>query len=77
MQVFTNWKLYFWLSDMRASFPTMTKWERRVFILASYFMKDEGRHWREHNKGGFSEFEKIIRDWASERVSKLNWEAPL
>lgn len=77
LQVFANWKLKYWLSDMRASFPTMTKWERRVFILASYFMQDEGRHWRDHNKRGFTEFETIIRDWASQKVNQINWAVPL
>ena len=74
MQVFTNWKLLFWLSDQKQNFPTMSKWERRIFIIASYFMKDEGKHWREHNKQGFSDFEKIVSNWASMQKEKnLNW----
>jgi len=77
LQVFTNWKMDFWLSDLRSSFPTMTKWERRIFIVASYFMKDEGSHWRNHNKKGFSDFEVLIRDWAAERVQIKDWNIPL
>ncbi len=77
LQVFANWKLHFWLSDLRSSFPTMTKWERRIFIVASYFMKDEGSHWRSHNKKGFSEFELLIRNWAAEKAQNADWNIPL
>jgi hypothetical protein len=77
MQVFTHWKLQFWLTDQKQNFPTMSKWERRIFIIASYFMKDEGSHWRSFNKKGFSEFEIIVRDWAAQKVSDKNWEIPL
>ena len=78
MQVFTNWKLSFWLSDQKQNFPTMSKWERRIFIIASYFMKDEGKHWISHNKDGFSDFEKIVSNWASMQKGKnLNWSITL
>lgn len=77
IQIFANWKLHFWLSDQKINFSTMTKWERRIFILASYFMKDEGRHWREHNKTNFTDFEKIVRDWGSEKIKNINWDIPL
>lgn len=55
----------------------MTKWERRIFIIASYFMKDEGNHWRTHNKNGFSEFEILITDWAADRRKIIDWNIPL
>jgi hypothetical protein len=77
LQVFSNWKMDFWLSDLRSNFPTMTKWERRIFIVASYFMKDEGSHWRNHNKKGFSDFEILIRDWAADRIQIKDWNIPL
>lgn len=77
MQIFTNWKLQFWLTDQKQRFPYMSKWERRIFIIASYFMKDEGKHWREHNKKNFSDFELIVRDWAASKVNNTNWEIPL
>jgi hypothetical protein len=77
LQVISNWKLDYWISDLRSSFPTMTEWERRIFIVASYFMKDEGSHWRFHNKNGFSEFEILIRDWAADRIKIKDWNIPL
>lgn len=77
MQIFTHWQLQFWLSDQKQNFSTMTRWERRIFIIASYFLKDEGRHWRDHNKNSFSDFEIIVRDWASKKISNPNWKIPL
>ncbi len=40
-------------------------------------MKDEGSHWRTHNKNGFSEFEIIVRNWAAKKIINTNWEIPL
>lgn len=77
IQIFTKWKLSFWLSDLKQNFPTMTKWERRIYIISSYFLNEEGKHWRDHNKNQFSNFEIIIRDWASKKISSKTWELPL
>ncbi len=63
----TNWNSHFWLLDIKNQFNTLTTWERRAIINASYFLSDEGRHWREHNKRIFSKEEKLIRDWCSDR----------
>jgi hypothetical protein len=73
-----NMRNRYWLSDIKASFSTMTKWERRAFIAASYILKDEGHHWREHTKNQFSKLEKLVRDWvASKEPSQNNWNLPL
>ena len=63
----TNWNVYHWLVDIKNQFNTLTSWERRAVIYASYFLNDEGKHWREHNKKIFSKEEKLIRDWCSDR----------
>ncbi len=76
-QVFINWEMAFWLSDIKRNFQTMSKWERRVFIIGSYFMKDEGKHWRNHNKKEFSAFEIIVRDWTENKIKDENWRIPL
>jgi hypothetical protein len=76
-QVFASWRMQFWLSDLKPNFSTMTKWERKIFILGSYFMKDEGRHWRDHNKNNFSDYEMIVRDWGAEKIQSKTWEIPL
>lgn len=62
-----NWDCDFLLTDIKNNYPTMTRWERRAFIYASYFLGDEGKHWRTHNKNNFNKEETLIRDWSAER----------
>jgi len=78
MYAMTNLDNSYWLSDMKSRFSTLSKWERRAFIPASYLLRDEGSHWREHTKGQFTEFEVIVRDWvASKNPSQSGWRIPL
>lgn len=72
-----RWSEWVWLSDRRESFRTMRPAERRAFIMASYYMKDEGRHWREHIKNELSPFEVITRDWMADKRSRPDWRIPL
>ena len=62
-----NWDCHYWLVDVKNQFTTLTTWERRAFIYASYFLGDEGRHWRDHSKNLFSKEEALTRDWCAER----------
>ncbi|WP_223253694.1 RNA-directed DNA polymerase [Flavobacterium sp. LM5] len=62
-----NWNCHYWLVDVKNQFTTMTTWERRAFIYASFILGDEGKHWRSHNKNLFSKEESLIRDWCSDR----------
>jgi hypothetical protein len=41
---------YAWLSDIKKNFAGMHPLQRRLLIVSSYFLGDEGKHWREHNK---------------------------
>lgn len=78
MYAMTNLNNHYWLSDIKSRFSTLSKWERRAFIPASYFLKDEGTHWREHTKGQFTEFELLVRDWvASKNPLQSGWNIPL
>jgi len=45
--------------------------ERNAFIVASYYLGDEGKHWRTHIKHSLSPMENVIREWYSERISKI------
>lgn len=76
-QVMTKWRAHYWLSDIKKTFSTMDARQRRTFILSSYFLGDEGKHWRDHNKKNFNAIELIYRDWASERVNKKDLEKAL
>ena len=68
----TNWNCHYWLVDTKNQFQTLTTWERRAVIYASYFLGDEGKHWREHNKSMFSNEEVLVRDWCSARKQASN-----
>ena len=63
----TNWNCHYWLVDIKSQFTTLTTWERRAVIYASYFLGDEGNHWRQHNKNLFSKEEVLLRDWCASR----------
>lgn len=66
-----------WLSDIKKNFTGMHPLQRRLLIVSSYFLGDEGKHWREHNKNSFNFIEKIYRDWASQRQTARNLEDAL
>jgi hypothetical protein len=67
-----NWDCHYWLVDIKNQFTTLTNWERRAVIYAAYFLGDEGRHWRDHNKNSFSKEEVLIKDWCSVRKQANN-----
>jgi len=74
----TNLNNYYWISDIKTNFSTLSKWERRAFIAASYFLGDEGKHWRDNTKEQFLDMELILRDWiASKQPSQNTWKLPL
>ena len=72
-----KWKNWYWLSDLRASFRSLSPAERRAFIIASYALRDEGKHWRHHTSGEFSPFERLVQTWTSEKVNQVGWTIPL
>lgn len=75
-----NWRYVAWLSDLRSQYSGFSPPLRRAFIIGSYGLGEEGRHWRTHNSKNFSDFEKIVQDWASsnkEQKSDISWQVPL
>jgi hypothetical protein len=78
IQIMARWRVYPWLQQLRPNFQTMNKWERRIFIPASYLLGDEGKQFRRDNKKSFSKFEHLIDDWASGKIHRdPHWEIPL
>ena len=67
MLAMTQWGHSHWLSDQKKNFNGFSKWERRSFIVASYFLEDEGSHWRGHLKSSFDPCENMIREWFAGR----------
>jgi hypothetical protein len=57
----------FWLREQKNSFQQMGELERRSFIVASYWLRDEGRHWRNAHSPGFSPAQSLVKDWFSAR----------
>jgi hypothetical protein len=72
-----KWKNWYWLSDLRGSFRSLGVAERRAFIVASFSLRDEGKHWRKYTAAEFSPFEQLVQRWASEKVNQPGWSIPL
>ncbi len=65
-----RWRAAYWLSSLKNEFRTLSSWERRAFIIASYSLNDEGKHWRRHVSDEFSPFEVLVKEWASEKKAR-------
>lgn len=65
-----DWGHNHWVADLKKRFKGLSKWERRAYIVASYFLTDEGQHWRKKNKSSFEPSEQIVRDWFADRFQK-------
>lgn len=76
-QAMAKWNTHYWLSELRRTFPTMTPWQRRLFIVSSYLLGDEGKHWLNHNKAKFNFIDEIYKDWGGLRKSSRNLEEAL
>jgi hypothetical protein len=75
--VMARWGVWFWLSDLRNQFRTLSPLERRAFIVASYRLSDEGSHWRQYIQRELTPFEKIISGWAAIKSQQPGWTIPV
>ena len=67
-----------WLKEVKHAFPTLGPWERRAFVIASYFMDDEGQFWRQHFTGAADPYERLLMNWMDlKRIEETHWELPL
>ena len=62
-----KWKCFYWLTDIRQKYAGLGEWEKRAFILASYILGDEGKHWRQHTSESWTPMDRLVRDWFSQR----------
>jgi hypothetical protein len=62
-----DWGHNQWISDLKKRFKGLSRWERRAYIVASYYLTDEGQHWRKNNKSSFEPAEQVVRDWFADR----------
>lgn len=69
----------YWVSNCRNNFSTLTAWERRALLIASYILRDEGSHWRDSVKKNLNPYDQLILKWTGEsKTSKgHDWRVPL
>ena len=60
----------YWISDKLKKFNSLTLWERRALIIASYILEDEGSYWRDRIKSSLQPFDKIVMQWAATQKQK-------
>jgi len=70
-----KWKEFPFLSDQINEYAGASAWEKRALIVASYAMKDAGKHWREYMVPKFSPFDLLVRDWAA--AQPASWTIPI
>jgi hypothetical protein len=67
----------YWLSDMLRRFATVTPWEKRSLIVASYVLGDEGRHWRDGIRHQLSQVDRAFLEWVGTKNNGRSWDIPL
>jgi hypothetical protein len=72
-----RWGEWYWLSDVKNNFRQLSSPERRAFIVASYMLRDEGRHWREHVSREFTPYEIVVKKWAARKANTKDWRISL
>ena len=75
--IMTRWRAAFWLSDRLNQFGGMHPWVKRAFVLASYFLVDEGQHWRRRIKDQLPPLDQLASTWADDHLQNPKWEIPL
>ena len=66
----------YWLSLRLKQFSTVTAWERRALLIASFILSDEGSHWRRGVKEEHSEVDYAFLEWAADKFNGRQWELP-
>ena len=69
--IMAKWGVTFWLSDILRRFGSLSSWERKAMIVASFHLTDEGEHWQNHTKRTLTPAEVLIRDWYEERLKRI------
>jgi hypothetical protein len=75
--IMSRWRAAYWLSDRRHQFGRMHPWVQRSFVMASYFLADEGKHWRRRIENQLSPLDLLANQWARDHLQAGEWEIPL
>ena len=70
-------RVHYWLSKVMKQYAVLTPWERRALLIASYVLRDEGKHWRNHVRQQMHETERKFMQWVANKNSGRQWEIPL
>ncbi len=65
--IMASWDCHYWLTDIKNKYGGLTEWEKRAFIIASYKLGDEGKHWRNYLRDTWNSREILVRDWYTKR----------
>lgn len=65
-----------WVADWCRRSETLSVWERRALYPASYMLGDEGKHWRQRQRGPHK-VEQAYRDWIAGKNNGQLWEIPI
>jgi Reverse transcriptase (RNA-dependent DNA polymerase) len=78
MLILARWGVTYWLSDQKNYFWSAHAWVRRAFIVSSYALGDEGAYWRNVTMPQMGSFDKLVRDWVTERRQRdRGWQVPI
>jgi hypothetical protein len=79
MLTLARWRVTYWLSDQKNYISTAHAWVKRAFIISSYALNDEGKHWRNGaTMRAMGPFEHLVKDWtASKWQSNGSWQVPI
>jgi Reverse transcriptase (RNA-dependent DNA polymerase) len=78
MLILARWGVTYWLSDQKNYVASAHPWVKRAFIIASYELGDEGRYWRSANMSLMGSFDRIVRDWTTNRRQRDgSWQVPV
>lgn len=65
------------VADILKRYATLTPWEKRALIPASYVLKDEGRHWRTGVRDTLSRVDREFLSWVGKKNHGKAWDIPL
>lgn len=79
MLILARWEVTYWLSDQKNYISAAHPWVKRAFIIASYVLGDEGRHWRDGaSMRAMGPFEQLTREWAASKWRQDgSWRVPI
>ncbi|WP_327108306.1 RNA-directed DNA polymerase [Nonomuraea glycinis] len=75
--IMARWRAAYWLSDLKNYVAAAEPWVKRAFVIGSYTLGDEGKHWRDANKHALRPFDKLLRDWVAGKSQSPSWVVPI